>query len=132
MKKINHRGQRLKARLSFPQELPLDGVSKISMYALKMFYVLTRVRMKRRLQIRYLFWPLFLKSIFSSVSNFGILQIFRFFTKTNYTWNAKSKYGSRFLDVFWRKISFICKNKSTRNNQTPASVKISTGKNIAA
>lgn len=55
-----------------------------------------------------------------------ILQIFRFFAKTSYTRNTKSKFGFKFFGVLWRKNSYICKNKSMQNIQIPVFIKIST------
>ena len=54
------------------------------------------------------------------------MQIFRFFAKTSYTRNTKSKFGFKFFGVLWRKNSYIYKNKSMQNIQIPVFIKIST------
>ena len=45
------------------------------------------------------------------------LECFRFFIKIKYMWNAKSKYSSRFFNIFWHEMSFISKYKSMQNIQ---------------
>ena len=94
------------------REEGVEFSSKISMYVWKLFYLLIPV-----VPTKYL--------LLYQVSKFCKLISFS-------QRNTKSKYDSRFVRVFWRKISFISVNKSTQNIQTPAFAKISIGKNNAA
>ena len=107
----------------------IEFSSKISMYVWKLFYLLIPVvPTKYLLQKECLFWTLFLTSQY-----FRVYKISKFCKLISFSQrNTKSKYDSRFVRVFWRKISFISVNKSTQNIQTPAFAKISIGKNNAA
>ena len=102
--------------------------SKILMYVWKLLYLLTLVvRKKYLLRREHLFWTLFLTSQY-----FGVHEISQFWKLTSFSQrNTKSKSDSRFVRVFWRKISFIFVNKSTRYIQISAFAKIIEGKNIA-
>ena len=73
-----------------------------------------------------------LHNIFTSM-NFRNLANFQAFGKSILLAKYKIKIQFQiFRCLFCRKISFISKNKSTRNIETSTFVKISTGKNIAA
>ena len=103
--------------------------SKISMYVWKLFYLLTPVvRTKYLFEREHLSWTLFL-----ILQYFHVYEIAQFCKHISFSQrNTRSKYGCRFVCIFWCKISFISENKSKRNIQTPTFAKISIGKNIAA
>ena len=111
------------------REEGIEFSSKISMYVWKLFYLLIPVvPTKYLLQKECLFWTLFLTSQY-----FRVYKISKFCKLISFSQrNTKSKYGSRFVRVFWPEISSISVNKSTKNIQTLAFAKISIGKNIAA
>ena len=110
----------------------IEGSSKISIGAWRLFYLLTLVRVKNFLYLSDLF---FLHQNIFDCMKFGNSENFRLFTKQYNTIQAKYKIN---ICAFWRKISSISAKKTKqnktkqRNTQFPAFAKISTVKITAS